>query len=515
MPSTPEWFIAQLRADIQALGAQGGILTPSVYDTAQVLRDAPPEDPRPAVEWLMRQQRPDGGWGSELMPLARHVPTLAAVLALRGTSDTQESRKAVEGGIEFFRRTAEAWAFDGPLPDDIPVAAELILPRLLEEAAAVGIELPQKPFLSLSALGTRRRGLIARMKHRAGTAPIHSFEAWGTEPDMNVLDGSKGVGNSPAATAHWLRLRRATVPPGTRELPAEVLGAEEFLRAAAEATGTGLPGVVPTVWPIVHYEQSWSLLALFSTGLLDHPGLRDVVRPQLEGLYRAVRPEGYGMSEFFVCDGDITSTCLAMLKETGHAVDGGLLQRYQLADGQFITYAHEMQPSVTTTAHGVMALAILGQDVSRQVRWLAEKRGADGLWRMDKWHASWLYSTSQVMLALCRAGATDVVRPAVEALLRSQHAEGGWGMARTPSLLETAYAVHALRALRNHGLFGPEVKRALQRAAGWMGAQKDVAPERQEMLWTGKELYRPFRLDRIFERSAMLALELDRDSLAE
>ncbi|MCY1080232.1 prenyltransferase/squalene oxidase repeat-containing protein [Archangium lansingense] len=510
MPSTPEWFIAQLKADIQALGAQGGILTPSVYDTAQVLRDAPPEDPRPAVEWLMRQQRPDGGWGSELMPLARHVPTLAAVLALRGSSDTPESRRAVEGGIEFFRRNAGVWAFEGPPPDDIPVASELILPRLMEEAASVGIELPHKPFQSLSALGNRRRGLIARMKHRAGTAPIHSFEAWGTEPDMNVLDGSKGVGNSPAATAHWLRLRRATAPAGSKEL----LGAEEFLRGAAEATGTGLPGVVPTVWPIVHYEQSWSLLALFSTGLLEHPGLRDVVRPQLEALYRAVRPEGYGMSEFFVCDGDITSTCLAMLKESGYAVDGGLLQRYQLADGQFITYAHEMQPSVTTTAHGVMALAILGQDVSRQVRWLAEKRGSDGLWRMDKWHASWLYSTSQVMLALCRARATEVIRPAVDGLLRAQSADGGWGMAQ-PSLLETAYAVHALRAMRSQGLFGPEVKQALQRAARWMGAQQEKAPEQHEMLWTGKELYRPFRLDRVFERSAMLALELDRDSLAE
>ncbi len=515
MPSTPEWFIAQLKADIQSLGAQGGVLTPSVYDTAQVLRDAPPTDPRPAVGWLMRQQRPDGGWGSELMPLARHIPTLAAVLALRGTSDTPESRRAVEGGIEFFRRNAEAWAFAGPPPDDIPVASELILPRLLEEAAAVGIELPHQPFHSLSALGTRRRGLIARMKHRAGTAPIHSFEAWGTEPDVNVLDGSKGVGNSPAATAHWLRLHRTAVAAGARAMPEEVRGAEEFLRGAAEATGTGLPGVVPTVWPIVHYEQSWSLLALFSTGLLEHPGLRDVVRPQLDALHRAVRPEGYGMSESFVCDGDITSTCVAMLKDTGYAVDGGLLQRYQLADGQFITYAHEMQPSVTTTAHGVMALAILGQDVSRQVRWLAEKRGADGLWRMDKWHASWLYSTSQVMLALCRAGATEVVQPAVEALLQAQHAGGGWGMAPTPSLLETAYAVHALRALRGPGLFRPEVKQALQRAARWMAARKEASSEQHEMLWTGKELYRPFRLDRVFECSAMLALELDRDGLAD
>ncbi|MGZ3460512.1 MAG: prenyltransferase/squalene oxidase repeat-containing protein, partial [Archangium sp.] len=416
-----------------------------------------------------------------------------------------------EGGIEFFRRNAEGWAFDGPPPDDIPVASELILPRLLAEAATVGIELPHKPFQSLSVLGNRRRELISRMKHRAGTAPIHSFEAWGTEPTPSVLDGSKGVGNSPAATAHWLRLRRATARGGSEDIQ----GAEEFLRSAAEATGMGLPGVVPTVWPIVRYEQSWSLLALFSTGLLEHPGLRDAVRPQLDDVHRAVRPEGYGMSDCFVCDGDITSTCLAMLEDAGYSMDGGLLKRYQLPDGQFITYAHELQPSVTTTAHGVMALATLGQDVSRQVRWLEEKRGGDGLWKTDKWHASWLYTTSQVMLALCRAGATEVVRPTVEALLQAQHPEGGWGMASTPTLLETAYAVHALYALRSHGLFGPGVKHALQRAARWMAAQPEVPPEPRAMLWTGKELYRPFRLDSIFERSAMLALELGRDSLSQ
>lgn len=510
MPSQTERLIAKLRADIQTLGAQGGILTPSIYDTAQVLRYDPPEDPQPVIRWLLEQQRPDGGWGSEVLPLARHIPTLAAVLALRGASTSEASRKAVEGGIEFFRRNAEAWAFQGPLPDDIPVAAELILPRLLDEAAEMGIDLPRHHFETVRGLGERRRGLIARMKPPAGTAPIHAWEAWGTQASPEVIDGSKGVGHSPAATAQWLRLRRAAMPGGSED----IRGAERFMKETSEASHAGLPGVVPTVWPITRFEQSWCLYALFVSGLLEHPGLRDVIRPQLDDLHRAVQPRGYGMSDFFVCDGDLTSTSLLTLMGAGYTVDGGLLSRYQLADGQFITYVHELQPSVTTTAHGVMALAELGKDVSGLVRWLLEKQGADGRWTVDKWHISWLYTTSQVVLALIRAGASEALRGAVDALLRTQREDGGWGVASAATLSETAYAVHALLGLRTHPLFGGPVRQALLKAWRWMSAQEELPQEQREMYWIGKELYRPYRLDRVFEFSAMLALELDQEALS-
>src|SRR5688500_5622615 len=101
MPSTAARLITQLNAALHVLGTQGGLMTPSVYATAQVPRFTPPGEARPTIDWLMRQQRADGGWGSDAMPLGRHIPTRAAVLALRNTSDSPESRKAVEGGLEF------------------------------------------------------------------------------------------------------------------------------------------------------------------------------------------------------------------------------------------------------------------------------------------------------------------------------------------------------------------------------------------------------------------------------
>jgi halimadienyl-diphosphate synthase len=75
--------LTDLRFQIAELGRDGGMMNSSVYDTAQVLRLAPQGDSQrwSALEWLLGQQRDDGGWGSPAAPRARDVPTLASVLA--------------------------------------------------------------------------------------------------------------------------------------------------------------------------------------------------------------------------------------------------------------------------------------------------------------------------------------------------------------------------------------------------------------------------------------------------
>ena len=57
-----ELLLTDLRHLIARLGTDGGLMSPSIYDTAQVLRLAPPVEPLwPTLEWLVAQQHPDGG----------------------------------------------------------------------------------------------------------------------------------------------------------------------------------------------------------------------------------------------------------------------------------------------------------------------------------------------------------------------------------------------------------------------------------------------------------------------
>src|SRR5215510_3385767 len=146
-------LLADLRSLIADLGKDGGLNSASVYDTAQLIRFAPPpEGPWPAINWLADQQHPDGGWGDPSTPRARDLPTLAAVLALHLYGTRGRERMAVHTGLAFLRRQASHWA---QLPDDLPVGIELLLPRLLEEAVALGLELPMTPYAALTELGRR------------------------------------------------------------------------------------------------------------------------------------------------------------------------------------------------------------------------------------------------------------------------------------------------------------------------------------------------------------------------
>src|SRR5512145_2016794 len=131
-----EILLTDLRHLIHDLGKGGGLIGPSVYDTAQVLRMAPPQEGIwDALDWIMEQQHPDGGWGDTATPLARDVPTLAAMLALHVYGTRGGERLSLQIGLSFIKRQALHWM--PPLSDDLPVGVELLLPSLLEEALAM------------------------------------------------------------------------------------------------------------------------------------------------------------------------------------------------------------------------------------------------------------------------------------------------------------------------------------------------------------------------------------------
>lgn len=483
-------LINDLRLLIRDLGKDGGLIGPSVYDTAQVIRKGPPSaGTGPALQWLIEQQQPDGGWGPPNAPLARAVPTLAALLTIHTYARGLRERKIIQAGLAFLREQKAHWP--EVLPDNLPVGIELLLPGLLDDAANAGLDVPREAFGGLTELGNYRRRTLARIPIRAGTPPLHLWETWGKDATPNMIDGAGGIGHSPAATAAWLRATN-----GRADMVGVRAAAHRYLKSAAAATGMRIPGVVPTVWPITRFEQSFGLYILLISGLIDHPLLKDIVQPQIDELARSIHPLGLGMSDCFTPDGDDTAVGLAVLRATNHPARISLLDQFAHRS-HFCAYAGELQPSISVTAHAVHALRLYHQPYVAAQQYMIDHQGADGSWPGDKWNNSWLYTTSQVIISLASLPHLPALQRATAALIDRQDSSGGWGGVYEANAEETAYGVLALRSLVMHGVDAPDVLRALGRAERWMLNHYRTFIADDQPCWLGKESYLPNRIVRM------------------
>lgn len=497
-PRAAELILTDLRGLIADLGRDGGLSNGSVYDTAMVVRLAPPEEgTEAAVEWLLQQQHADGGWDNPKVLRARDMPTLAAVLALHVRGTDERAREAVKRGLEFIRQQRPYWT---ELPEDLLVGVEMNLPRLLDAAVALGLDVPVDQYAVVIKDGNRRREKLAGLKQLyPGTPPALTFEGWGTKAEPALMDPDGGVGPCPAATAAWIDLAK-----DRPELKDHVAKARQYLRNAEAGTDVRLPGVVPATWRIDLMEQGWGLFALLCAGLLDHPELAKEVEKHLDVLEKSFTRGGIGFTKYFMPDGDDTAVVLAVLKAARRSVDVSVLKQYERGQ-HFFTYPQETHPSLTTTAHATMALNIVGENTEHWVRAMLEMRAADGRWLLDKWQTSWLYTTAQVMLAIPDP---HLMRSSVETLLAEQKQDGGWGAADHTTMVETAFAVLVLHSLRGKGLHEERIHAALVRANKYLQTHYRPFVPNPEPMWIGKALYCPFRMDRAFELSAMLALAL-------
>lgn len=495
----PDTMVSHLRTIIANLRQDGGLMSPSVYDTAQALRFSPPHHGvRQTLDWLLAQQQPDGGWGDPAAPHTRDVPTLASILTLHTYRHKIRSARAIEEGLAFLRGQAALW--QPPLGEDLPVGVELILPRLLDDIAASGLDVPTAQYRQLIPLGRRKQKQIALLQPRAGTPAAFSWEAWGAVPDVGVLDASGGVGHNPAATAYWLCLAR-----GRKDLASHVAAAERYLQQAARATRTGVPGVMPTAWPIDRYEQAFVLHTLLVAGLLDHPRLHDVVQPQLRDMSAAtIRADGLGFSDYFTPDGDDTAAAIATLRAAGYPSSYASLDGFR-ASGHFIGYHGEFQASHSLTARAIHALYLFQEDTTALQDHLLQSQLADGRWPGDKWHTSWVYATMLAVFALKQSGPRyqASLRLAIDALETYQHADGGWGPNGASVMTDTAYGALALYVLRDSGQVNWT---RLERAHRWLLDNYRPFDYHLEQGWLNKQQYTPYRIDWGFALSATMAL---------
>lgn len=77
MNALSEQILSELRHLLSEM-SDGGLVGPSVYDTARALQfQGNVTGRQDAYAWLIAQQQADGGWGSADFPLFRHAPTWA------------------------------------------------------------------------------------------------------------------------------------------------------------------------------------------------------------------------------------------------------------------------------------------------------------------------------------------------------------------------------------------------------------------------------------------------------
>jgi len=504
MNAHQEVLIADLRSLIANLGKDGGQMSASVYDTAQVLRFAPPNTGvEPALEWLKSQQQMDGGWGNLAAPHSRHVPTLATIVTLQTFAPDYNTKLIIQEGMDFLIQNSYQW--QPPLTEDLPVSIELIFPRLLSEARGLGLLIPTEPYQALIALGKKKLQIITSMQPKAGTAPVFSWEAWGTEPETAVIDKTGSVGHNPSATAYWLKLSE-----GHEDLEAERRRACEFLTKASSSTGLNIPGVVPTAWPIDRFEQVFVLHSLQMAGLLNYEPLRDVIEEQIDSLANGLQNTGLGFSDFFEADGDDSLAAAAILIENGYDVDPHIIERYKKND-HFLAYPYELQPSGSVTARGLHVLNLWNDHsmVSAE-SFLIDRQTKEGYWPGDKWNTSWYYTTYLSTFALSISKTNRVNGELIHAantVVKSQNPDGGWSSIGLSNIPETAYAMLMLQLFEEE-----KYKTAVRTAYRWMLENYSPFATVDVNCWLNKQDYRPNRIDRGFELAAMLSATLQENS---
>lgn len=487
----------------EAAANPSGTMSPSVYETARLVRTAPWLDGHTArCDFLLRTQRPDGWWGHpDGYDL---VPTLSATEALLHELD----RPAADSGRPPTARIARAairglWALTDRLQADRPgavpdtIAAELIVPWLIDE-------LNHRPAVSAGHLGATELRLPDRVDRqplerlRAAAAdgrPLpekvwHALEVLGdqsaTAPAVRPVSGA--VGSSPAATAAWLT---------GRPMPEDAVAT---LTQAQERWAGPVPGVIS----IAVFERAWMLGWLLDAGLA--PVIPEELTAYLEkSLGGSGAPAGPGLPS----DADDTAAVLHALALAKRPVATSALWAYE-SDDYFLCFPGERTPSISTNAHVLEALAAIpgGEGARRDTAirkiqdWLTAMQHRDGSWD-DKWHASPYYATMCCAVALARGHRPDAAQAVARAArwtLDTRRADGSWGR-WAGTVEETSYAVQTL--LRAHpGDLPAEVSRAV--AAGCarlLADQGDDFPP----LWHDKDLYAPITVVKAARLAALHA----------
>ncbi|MFZ0549112.1 MAG: prenyltransferase/squalene oxidase repeat-containing protein [Candidatus Promineifilaceae bacterium] len=447
--------------------------------------------------WLLENQRPDGSWGGEISYYHdRIICTLAAAIALHENgSRCPGSEQAVKRAETFLWQHLHFLHRD---PFEL-VGFELLFPTLLEEARAVGLDIPNHTCGYGKIQAEKLRLIPPQYLYSPHISTVHSLEFLGKNGDSakmaQAVSSNGSLGNSPATTAYYLMLNGKEDPRGVAYL--------ENLRRSMEN--------VIYLYPFSTFELTWALNNLAFSGLpitdFASTAVWDKLRSQLTEV-------GIGLDPTFgIPDGDITSVTSRLLLLAGYDIDPAVLARFQDKETFiFKTYDFERNISIGTNLHALETLELMTADypdrekVSEEIIIKLLDNRIFNIYWMDKWHASPFYATAHVLVGMLRHDVflSYVCRPTIDWLLHTQRPNGSWGFYDVGTVEETAYVLTALLYYHQHE---PIKKEVLQRAADFLAANHQGPDSDYPELWIGKCLYTPQDVVRSAVLSALIQYE--------
>jgi len=439
------------------------------YDTAQTARLGGGSVFPRALLWLISSQRPDGSWGEEhLYYHDRVISTLASVVAL-AEINRSKYEKRIRAGLDYLWENSERVKEE----QHSTVGFELIYPSLLEEALALGLDVPMFGLSHYTKLRDEKlEPILTELLYSAKTTVTFSAEFMSNSVNpgrIAQLISSMGcVGNSPSATAYVLK-------------HIESRKALSYLAAIENDDGS-----MPDVYPFEIFEKAW----LIYNFLLSGQQVNDQTLVNLEYLRSCLTRDGVGISKISsVTDSDDTALVLEVLRAFNYEVDSRILESFE-ADDRFLCFHFERDPSVSANIHVLQALQTCrrtpktDQMIDKAIRFLQRTRLSGTHWK-DKWHISPYYATGNAILTLLNFEPA-IAGKAVDWIIGTQNSNGSWGLdGGTPE--ETAYALQALFCYNQIERIDFE---PILRAMTYL-SEYDYRTRPVDALWIGKALYAP------------------------
>jgi halimadienyl-diphosphate synthase len=446
----------------------------AAYDTAWAARiineRGKPVFPE-CVGWLRENQRKDGSWGSCILNYHdRILSTLSSIIALREIGGNKYS-------IYIQKGEAYIWENIGNINQDTCrlIGSELLFPSLMQEAESMGLNVPSHVKLYQEECEAKLRKVDKSLWYSPLTTLSFSLEFLGDNVDEDQLPMTQlpngSIGNSPAATAFFLRYKKNTE-------------AITYLRKVLSLTGDGS---IMTVYPTDVFEYGWTMYNLMLADLYFEQ-YTDICDYLLDHMGRS----GLGPSvESPVPDADDTAVVSKILHAMGCPVDAGTFDPYDAGD-YYLTFNFESDASVSTNVHVLDFVKSCTEFPNREdvierlIRFLKREMHSQEFW-MDKWHISPYYPTSHAVFALCDIEPT-LTEQAISWIFGTQNDNGTWGY-NGGTLEETSYCMQAL--LYYHQKVDHIDLDSVSRAFSYFDHNLqpflNILPE----LWIGKVLYCP------------------------